>query len=196
MVKKVTKYKIIMLYLNDYNRSYYLRELASILQKPHQTIKPYVEGLVKEGILKKNKRKNIVEYSINNKNEKTQEYLIISEKEKLMNRLLEETILNLLYEKLSNYFNENTFIIFGSASEQIKKGSDIDLLLIGKKNISRELKDFEEVYNKKIHKIQITSMDKLTPSLIIEIYKKHLIFNNTEKVLRFFRGLYEENKLV
>lgn len=196
MVKKVTKYKIIALYLNDYSKTYYLRELASILQKPHQTIKPYAEELVKEGILIKNKRKNITDYNLNLQSKKTDEYLIIAEKERLMNKLQEETVLNLLYEKLSDYFNENTFIIFGSASEQIKKGSDIDLLVIGKKDISKELKDFEEVYNKKIHKVQVTDSKKLNLTLSIEIYKKHLIFNNTEEVLKFFRSLHEKNKLV
>lgn len=196
MVKKITKYEIISLFLNDYGKSYYLRELALILKKPHQTIKPYVEELVKAGILIKNKRKNITEYSLNNKNKKTDEYLFISEKEKLIEKLQEETILNILYEKLSINFEDNGFIIFGSASEQVKKDSDIDLLVVGKKDISKTIKEFQEVYNKKIHKIQITKLTDLSPSLIIEVYKKHLIFNNTEKILEFFRSLYEKNKLV
>ena len=196
MVKKITKYKIVELFLNDYSKSYYLRELALILNKPHQTIKPYVEGLVKAGILIKNKRRNISEYSLNNKNKKINEYLFISEKEKLIEKLEEETLLNLLYERLSIYFQKNSFIIFGSASIKVKKDSDIDLLVVGKEDISKTIKDFQEVYNKKIHKIQIVKLDELNPSLIIEIYKKHLILNNTEKILEFFRGLYEKNKLV
>ena len=42
MVKKVTKNKIIGLFLNNYDKRFYLRELASELKKPHQTIKPYI----------------------------------------------------------------------------------------------------------------------------------------------------------
>ena len=70
MVKKLTKFNIIEQYLNNYDKRYYLRELAYLLKKPHQTIKPYIEELVKEEILIKNHRKNIVEYNLNFKNNK------------------------------------------------------------------------------------------------------------------------------
>ena len=46
------------------------------------------------------------------------------------------------------------------------------------------------------HKIQITDSSKLTLVLIKEIYKNHLILNNTELIVRFFGGLNEQNKLV
>lgn len=196
MVKKVTKAIIICGYLNDYSRRYYLRELASLLRKPHQTIKPYVEALVKEGVLTKNERKNIVEFSLNFKDKKLYDYIIIAEKDRLMQKLEENTLLRVLFEKLSVFFRKNTFIIFGSAVDNTKKAVDIDLLVIGRQNITKIIKDFEDVYNKKIHLLQITSLNKSTLTLIKEIYKKHIIFNNTEYVIRFFGGLYEENKLV
>jgi len=196
MVKKITSSKIIGIFLNDYNKRCYLRELASMLKKPHQTIKPHVEKLVKEGILIKYKRENIIDYSLNFKNKKIYDYLVMSEKENLLDRLNEDTLLNILFEKLSIFFKDNTFIIFGSAADKLQKDSDIDLLIIGKKDITKVLEEFEEIYNKTVHKIQVTDKAKLTPALIKEVYKKHLILNNTEEVIRFFGGLYEENKLV
>ena len=196
MVKKVTKAKIIAQFINDYDKRYYLRELAVLLKKPHQTIKPYNEELVKEKILIKNKRKNIVEYQLNFKSKQTYDYLVIAEKERLMERLDKDTLLKVLLEKLSGFFINNTFLIFGSSVEEIKKGSDIDLLVIGSSNINKTIDEIEEVYNKKIHKIKVNSLNKLNDTLIKEIYKKHLIFNNTEQIVRFFGGLYEKNKLV
>lgn len=196
MVKKITKAEIIKHYLNNYNKKYYLRELSSLLKRPHQTIKPYVSKLVKEEILIENRRKNIVEYSLNFKNKRTYDYLTIAEKEKLIERLEEDKILNILFEKLSGFFEKNTFVIFGSAVDQTKEANDIDLLVIGRQNISKEIKNFEQIYNKKIHKVQIRDIEKLTSPLIKEIYKKHLILNNTEYIIRFFGGLYEKNKLV
>ena len=196
MVKKITKIIIIILYLNDYGKRYYLRELASLLEKPHQTIKPYVETLVKEGILLKNERKNIVEYGLNLKDKKIYDYLVIAEKERLMERLKEDSILKILFEKLSTFFRKNTFIIFGSFANKFQKESDIDLLIIGKQNVTKAIEDFEKIYNKKIHNVQVTSLEKLTSALVKEIYKKHLIFNNTEHIIRFFGGLHEQNKLV
>lgn len=196
MVKKITKYRIIMQFLNNYDRRYYLREIASLLKKPHQTIKPYVEELVKERILIKNNRKHIVEYSLNFKNKQIYDYIVIAEKERLMEMLDKDILLKVLFEKLSGFFMKNIFIIFGSSVEKIKKGSDIDLLVIGKSNINKITDEFEEVYNKRIHKVQVTNLDKLNETLIKEIYKKHLILNNAEQIARFFGELHEKNKLV
>lgn len=196
MVKKITKFKIIEHFLTDYGRRYYIRELASIIKKPHQTIKPYLEALVKEGILTKNIRKNVTEYSLNFKEKRTYDYLVIAEKEKLIERLRDDTYLRILFERLSTFFRDNTFVIFGSAADKIKEGSDIDLLVIGKQNIAKQIEDFEKIYNRKIHKIQVKSLEKSNLTFIKEIYKKHLIFNNTEEIIRFFGELYEQNKLV
>ena len=196
MVKKITKFEVISLYLNDYGKRYYLRELAFLLKKPHQSIKPYAEELVKEGILIKNKRKNIVEYNLNFKDKKLYDCLIISEKEKLMARLKEDALLRILFEKLSAFFRNNTFVIFGSAANKVRKGSDVDLLVIGEQDIDKQIKDFEKVYNKNVHKVQMRGIENITLALIKEIYKKHLIFNNTEQIIRFFVEFHEQNKLV
>ena len=196
MVKKVTIAKIISLYLNDYGRRYYLRELASLLGKPHQTIKSYVDSLTKEGILIKTERKNITEYSLNFHNKGIYDYLTIAEKEGLMERLGRDILFKVLFEKLSPLFKNNTFIIFGSAVNGVKKGSDIDILIISNKQIFKEMDNFESIYNKRIHKIIIKNIEKLTLPLTQEVYKKHLIFNNTEQVIRYFTELYEQNKLV
>lgn len=196
MVKKITKAKIILQFLDDYGRKYYLREIAELLKKPHQTIKPYLEEFVREKILIETKRKNLTEYSLNFKNQKIYDYLVIAEKERLMEKLDEEVVLKVLFEKLSSLFASNTFVIFGSSAEKIKKASDIDLLIIGASNINKIINEFEDVYNKKIHKIQMNNIKKLDSVLAREIYKKHLIFNNTEYIIRFFGDLYEKNKLV
>lgn len=196
MVKKITKTGIIAQFVSDYSRKYYLRELAVLLQKPHQTIKPYVETLVREGILFKNYRKNIVEYYLNLKNKQVCDYLVIVEKERLIEKLEEEPVLKVLYEKFSPHFSEGTFVIFGSSINKIEKGSDIDLLIVGKTNINKIINEFQEVYNKKVHKVQIKDLEKLTSTLTKEIYKKHLILNNSEQIVRFFKKQNEQNKLV
>lgn len=194
MVNKITTTKIISLYLNDYNKRFYLRELSLLLKKPHQTIKPYLKILVKENILIETKRKAITEYSLNFKDKRIYDYITISEKDKLHEILKENMLLKTLFEKLSIFFNKNTFLIFGSTVN--KKGLDIDLLTIGKQNISKEIKEFEDIYNKKIHNIQIIDINKLDLTLTKEIYKKHTILNNTEEIIRFFGELHEQNKLV
>lgn len=196
MVRKITEFDLVGQYLNDYGRSYYLRELASLIKKPHQTIKPYLEKLVSEKVIVKNRRRKVVEYRLNFKEHNTYEYIVIAEKERTMHRTSQDTILKVLFDNLSAFFANSTFIIFGSAVIQIRKDADIDLLVIGKQDVSKETGDFEQVYDKKIHKIQVASIENLTPALIKEIYGKHIILNNTEFIVRFFGGLYEQNKLV
>ena len=196
MVRKITNTEIIGLFLTDYSKRYYLREMSVLLKKPHQTIKPHLDALVKENILLKNERKNITEYSLNFNNKRIYDYLTIAEKDKFFKRINEDTLIKILSEKFAVFFRSNTFIIFGSAVNKIQPGSDIDLLVIGKQNITKYIDDFEKIYNKKIHKIQINKLNNLTLTLAKEIYKKHLILNNTEEVIRFFGELYEKNKLV
>jgi len=44
--------------------------------------------------------------------------------------------------------------------------------------------------------MQVSSLKELSLALTKEIYKKHLILNDTEKVIRFFGNLYGQNRLV
>lgn len=196
MVKKVTKAKIIGQFVNDYGKKYYLREIATLLGKPHQTIRPYIDELLGESLLKKDTRKNVTDFSLNFKNKCIYDYLVIAEKEKLIEKLGTETMLKILYEKLSPHFEDNTFVLFGSSVNKVEKESDIDLLVIGKVNLNKFLSEFQGVYNKKLHKIQIINLSKLSHILAKEIYKKHLILNNTESIVRFFAKQHEQNKLV
>jgi len=196
MVRKITKNQVLAQFVSDYGKRYYLREIARLLKKPHQTIKPYVEKLAKEKILIKNERENLVEYGLNFKSKQIYDYLVIAEKERLIERLEEDALLKVLFEKLSYFFTNNSFIVFGSAVGQTKKESDIDLLVVGKSNINNVLREFEEIYDKKVHRVQVYNLSKLTGALTKEIYKKHLILNNTEQIIRFFGELYEKNKLV
>ncbi len=195
MVKKVTYPKIIGLFLEDYSRRAYLRELADELKKPHQTIKPYIKELVRKNILSEKKHGKFLEYSLNFKNRLIYDYLTIAEKEKTQQFIEDNPLAGILYEKLSSFFKDSTFIIFGSSVKGIKKGSDLDLFVVGK-NIKEEIKEFEDIYSKKIHLIHAKTLKEVSLTFIKEIYKKHIILNNTEAVLRFIGGLYESNKLV
>ena len=195
MVSKITESEIIKLFLSDYSRRLYLRELAAELKKPHQSVKPYAEKLTEKKVLSKTERKNLIEYSLNFKNKAVYDYLTIAEKQKTQEHL-KDLLLKTLYEKLTVHFNKNTFLVFGSAAENMQKARDIDLLAIGKENIKKAIEGFEAVYSKKIHLVQVKDLKSLNLTFAKEIYKKHLILNNTELIIRFFGELYEANKLV
>ena len=195
MVKKITCSKIISMFLSDYSRRAYLRELSDELKKPHQTVKPYIKELVRKNILAEKKHGKFLEYALNFKNRLVYDYLTIAEKEKTQEFIEDNPLAGILYEKLSPFFKDSIFIIFGSSVKGMKKGSDLDLFVVGK-NIKEEIKEFEEVYSKKIHLIHAKTLKEVSLTFIKEIYKKHIIINNTETVLRFIGGLHESNKLV
>jgi predicted nucleotidyltransferase len=194
MVKKITESQIIGLYCHDYDKQYYLREISRLLGKSHQTVKPHLESLVKKKILLRNTRVNVIDFRLNWSNNRSFDMVIIAEKEGLMRKMEEAPLLGMLYDKISPYFKKSTFIIFGSAVDNVKSASDIDLLIVGKE--PSIIKEFEEVYNKKVHVVSITMLSKLRTILAREIYHKHLICNNTELVVNYFRDLHEKNKLV
>lgn len=196
MVKKITKNHILNLFCNDYSRAFYLREIASLIETSHQGLYPYLDQLIKENILKKNKRKNLTEFSLNLSNPLVFEYLIMSEKQRLLSRLSEDMYLKILYEKLSSFFSQATFVLFGSAVENVRKGSDIDLLVIGSCDCKDILNDYSDIYNKPIHVITIPDILSIDTTFLKEIFQKHLIFNNTELLVRFFGDCYGQNRLV
>jgi len=195
MVKKVTYSRIMGLFLEDYSRRVYLREIADELKKPHQTVKPYIKELVRKNILSEKKHGKFLEYDLNFKNRLVYDYLTIAEKGRTQEFIEDNPLSSILYEKLSSFFGDSTFIIFGSSVDSIKRGNDLDLFVIGK-NVKDEIKEFEGIYSKKIHLIHAKTLKEVNLTFIKEIYKKHIILNNTEFVLRFIGGLYESNKLV
>ena len=100
------------------------------------------------------------------------------------------------YEAWIRKQRKNCFIIFGSAVNKLQTDSDIDLLIIGKKDVKKIIQDFENIYNKEIHLCQISNLNEISAVFLKEIYKKHLILNKTEDIIRFFVESYEKNKLV
>jgi predicted nucleotidyltransferase len=196
MVKKITPYKILIKFLNNYERKYYLRELADLFKTSHQAIKPHIEYLVSVNILFKEKRRNLVEYSLNFKNYQIYSYLSIAEYENLIQVLKKEILLKTLFEKVCPFFEKNKFVIFGSSVLNMKDSNDIDLLVVGNSNLDNVVEEFEQVYNKKIHLIQISSLHKISKVLLKEIYKNHIILNNPEEFILHFENIYGKNKLV
>ena len=187
MVRKFTKTKILQIYLNDYDKAHYLEEIAQAMGTSHQTIKPYVEELVKENILEKKQRKKITDYVLNRDNPATYTNIAIAEQERTMEAIKKDRMLKTLYEKTAKHFDNATIIIFGSATENTEKANDIDILCVGDAKIEKTLQDFKEIYTKKTHLIKIISWKEISDTLIKEIKKKHIIFNNTEEAVRQFK---------
>ena len=197
MARKLTKAIILEPFAQNYHQHYYLRELARVLNTSHQSLKPHLDVLVREKVLLRTKRAAVLEYALSLGEERTLSHLVVAEKERLFQRMEHDELIRVLFEKLSPFFASTIFILFGSAVQGVRKGSDIDLLIVGRRTrVAKVLRDFEEVYNRKVHSLFVTDLTKSTPVFVQEIYHKHIIFNQTETVIRYFWQLYGKNHLV
>jgi predicted nucleotidyltransferase len=191
MVRKITKWYVLLPYLNDYGKHLLLSDFEKELKKPHQTIKKYIQLLIKERILEEESKDKHTTYKLNLENALTFEHLSIAEKVKLTEFMNKSALLRRMYEILSEFFSGNSFLIFGSFARNLK-GRDIDLLIIGKTNntLEKKLKEFRDTYGIEIHKIEIENLNDLDKTTKIEIMNKHIILSNSDIFIRFFSEMY------
>jgi len=178
--------RIISLYISNHDSQFYVREMAKLIGKSHVGLLPHLKELVNKRILKMKKIGNNKVYSLNFSNSLTKEYLIISEKFKLIIFLNKEFFIKKIYEEFSGL--NGSLILFGSyASVNYSKKSDIDLLFIGKikDNEKKDLINTCKSYNKKVHLVCITSNQfvnflKKKEPLINEVIKNHIVLSGCE----------------
>ena len=123
---------------------FHIRELARITNLNPNTIIKISDILKKEGRIKKENKKHLVEISLNWDNKKT---------------ILRKKLFNLgnvynsgLVEFLAEEYSPNSISLIGSyaGGEDIEK-SDIDIVLTGKSKDIVDLSKFEKKLNRKIH---------------------------------------------
>ena len=139
-----TKIAIMRPFFEDPDREFQIRELSRIVKINHTTVRKYLNGLVKESLLKKVEFGTFSSYSI----------------------LLSRGYLNLklfynldklwksgLIDELISKFEIPTIVLFGSyAHAEDRKDSDIDLCIISNVNIKKELElsKYEKRLNRKV----------------------------------------------
>jgi len=191
MVRKITKWHLLFPYLNNYGRHLILVDFERELVSSHQMLKKYIYLLINEKIIISHREGKVKTYSLNFDNPAIYDYLSVAEK-LMLEIKLKNKLLKRFYDTISRFFSES-FIIFGSFAKNLK-GNDLDILIIGKEGsqLSKSLKNFGEIYGLKIHKIVIPNINKLmNEALGKEIFKKHIILNNSDMFVRFFGELYD-----
>ena len=181
----VNKYTYLEIFLSDPNQIVTLSEMESYYKTPHQTVKRHISPLIKQKVINEDKRKRFLNYKLNLKNPVTLDYISICEKQRLF-EFISKPLFKRLYELLASHFKNNKILIFGSAVS-CKSFSDIDLLIISNdKKINKTIQDFSTTY-KKIHPIQ-TNRKNINASLLEEIKKNHIIFNEHDYFVRLLYG--------
>ncbi len=190
----VNYYTYLEIYLDNLDKHVNLNEFEKHFKRPHQTIKRYLDNLVKNKILLEEKKARFRFYTLNKENQLIFEYISICEKQRLF-RLLEKPLLRRLYDFLTPHLANNKILVFGSSLTK-KSFSDIDLLILSDDaEILETLDKFQKTYSVEIHAIQ-TSSENLGQAFIKEIIQNHVILNRHDYFVKLLYKNDIQNSLV
>jgi len=160
----------------------HLAEISREIKMPHPTARLHLNYFERQGIVTKQIKGKLSLYKLNYSNPLIIDYIILVEKNKLIKRCSNEVLLKEIISYLHNL--DNTLIIFGSASINLKNSNDIDLLIIGEFN-KNSLREFEKKFGIKFHIINLKNLQEVSSALKLEIKNKHLIIQDLDKVIKW-----------
>ena len=180
---------VISLFRREYKARFYLREISKLSKLPLKTCQNVLASLEESKILKSKVEGKNKYFSLNLENIKTKSYLLQSE--------IHQT--DLFMEKYSQfktflkYFDTTVpIIVFGSfARFTADKNSDLDLLVISKKeiNLPFHLLPFKPHRINMSEKIFLKALEEQA-DLIKEIEENHIILNNHSFYINMMWGQY------
>ena len=160
----------------------HLAEISRELKMPHPTARIYLNEFEKQGVVVKQTKGRLTLYKLNYSSPLIIDYIILVEKNKLINKSSKEVLLKEIVSFLHDI--NNPAIIFGSASLNLKNASDIDLIIMGNFD-KHSFKEFEKKHDIKFHFINLNKLEEINLSLKEEIIKKHLIIQDSEKIIKW-----------
>jgi len=136
---------LINYFINEPEKEFHVRELAKLVKKSPTTVSKYLKQLEKENVLLSEERLNHLFFKANTEHD--------SFKDKKMFYNLQRIRKSGLIEYISQVYNPETIILFGSfaKAENIER-SDIDLLVITPAKKEINIEKYEKNLN---HKIQL-----------------------------------------
>jgi len=165
--------KILGVFFDNPSGKFYVREIARITKLNPNTVLNITEKLIKQDLLKKEKKKHIVEFSA-----------ILEEKFKKLKKInnLKKIYDSGVIEHLTEKFSPEAIVLIGSYSigEDIKD-KNIDIVIISKKDYnSMNLKKFEDKLNKSIHPI-VVDYNKISDEFYINLINGIVLYGAINK---------------
>ncbi len=160
--------KVLNVFFDNPNGRFYIREIARLTKLNPNTVLNITKELEKENLIKKEKKKYIVELSA-----------VFGEKFKTLKKInnLKEVYDSKIISFLKEKFSPEAIVIIGSYSigEDIKE-SDIDLVVISKKGYeSLDTSSFERKLGRKIHLI-ISHYNKMSDEFYINLINGIILY--------------------
>ena len=186
--KRNSERAVLILYLGDYTKQLYLREISRLAKIPLKNTQNVVNSLEKRRILKSSVRGKNKYFSLNLDNIQTRFYLLQSEIYKTLLFLDKYPLLKTFLKEVS----KATIVVFGSfAKFTAEKDSDLDLLVISE---NEEKLPFH-LLPYKIHDIRMSEKTFIRAVekkevLLKEIEENHVILNNHSFYVDMMWGQY------
>jgi len=147
ITKSKIRQRIILLFIYNPAKSYYLNEIARLAKTSSGTAQRELERLIKADFLKKEKKANLTYFKLNIENP------VLKDIKNIINKTI--GLESILKAELGKKENIDFAFLFGSyAKEEFKADSDIDLYLIGEiseKELFEAVKKTEEKINRTIN---------------------------------------------
>tara|TARA_Y100000310_G_C20612642_1_gene778849 strand:- start:496 stop:1074 length:579 start_codon:yes stop_codon:yes gene_type:complete len=166
---------ILALYLGDYTKEFYLREISKLTKIPLKTTQNLIAKLEKNKILKSNVRGKNKYFKLNLENINTKLHLLEAEMQRTKIFIEKYPLIKTFLKELKT---DSLIIVFGSfAKFTADKDSDLDLLIISKQKLPLHLLSY------KVHKVELSESSfkkaiEKQETLIKEIEDNHIILNN------------------
>ena len=165
--------KVLNLFFDNPNGKFYIREIARITKLNPNTILNITNELEKEVVVKREKKKHIVELSA-----------VLDDKFKTLKKIdnLKKVYDSGIIDFLKGKFSPEAIVIIGSYSigEDVRD-SDVDIIILTKKDYKDvDLTGFEEKLNRKIHLI-ITDYNKISEEFYINLINGIVLYGAINK---------------
>jgi len=174
MINETNYEKVLNIFFDDPTGRFYIREIARQTGLNPNTIINITQRLEEEGIVKREKKKYVVELFANLEGGNFKELKRLAN----FKRIYFSGIIKFLNDK----FSSEAISIIGSYSrgEDVKK-SDIDIVVISKKEYSSvNLTKFEKILNRKMHLV-VTDYSKISDEFYINLINGILLYGFINK---------------
>jgi len=195
MNKKIfneTSLRIMTFYTSNLSASLYGRELARKLKANQRTVQLSLNALEKEKIIKSRINGKNKEFLLNRENPLTKQVLIMVEIYKSYKTLSSNFELYQIVSDLIKHTN-GVVLIYGSfVKGYATKESDLDILIIGKMDITEE-ESLKNKYSREIHTMFLNEREfvdgfKKKANFILEVVENHIICQGFEKFINWRYG--------
>jgi predicted nucleotidyltransferase len=186
---------VLKAYTGNCRQGFHVRELAKILNISPSAVSYMTKNLEKQRILNCRTEGRNRKYFINFTNPAAKTLVAGAEMTKAAELIRKHIIIKKLADEID--FNGVTLIFGSFAKNTAKEESDIDLLLIGKKDrkIGKNIYDFGKLYRRQIHLISMTDDDFLKnekKEFVNEVIKNHVVLGGAEKFVDMMWRLCHE----